>query len=97
MLGPTGRVDFADGATTPSVQRPAGIYYVANSAPTTITQLSNATIGQVVILVFDDANTSITDGGNFALAGNFTSSANDVLMLVTRDGTNWHEISRSAN
>jgi len=97
VLGPTGRVDFADGATTPSVQRPAGIYYVANSAPTTITQLSNATIGQVVILVFDDANTSITDGGNFALAGNFTSSANDVLMLVTRDGTNWHEISRSAN
>lgn len=33
---------------------------------------------------------------NLKLAGNFVATADDVLLLCS-DGTNWYEISRSAN
>ena len=49
----------------------------------------------VITLVFDDALT-VTDGGNLILAGNFVTTANDVLTLLC-DGSNWFEVSRSVN
>ena len=53
-------------------------------------------IGRTITLVFDGVLT-VNDGtGNLALAGNFTTSANDTLMLIC-DGTTWYEVSRSAN
>jgi hypothetical protein len=53
-------------------------------------------IGRTITLVFDNVLT-VNDGtGNLALAGNFTTSADDTLML-TCNGTTWYEVSRSAN
>jgi hypothetical protein len=63
------------------------------SGITSISAPSNA--GRTVTLIFEDVLT-VTDGSNLKLAGNFTTSANDTLQL-TCDGTNWYEVSRSAN
>ena len=38
----------------------------------------------------------MTDGSNLKLAGNFVTTADDVITLVC-DGTNWFEMSRSVN
>ena len=51
--------------------------------------------GHRVTLIFSDVLT-VTDGSNLRLAGNFTTSANDTMTLIC-DGTNWFELSRSAN
>lgn len=50
---------------------------------------------RVITLVFADVLT-LTDGSNLKLAGNFTTSADDILMGMW-DGINFYEISRSAN
>lgn len=51
--------------------------------------------GRRVTLVFAGALT-VTDGSNLKLNGNFVTTADDCLTLVC-DGTNWYEVSRSAN
>lgn len=51
--------------------------------------------GRTVHLIFDSTPT-VTDTGTSVLAGNFVATANDVL-TITCDGTNWYEVSRSAN
>lgn len=51
--------------------------------------------GHVVTLIFGGALT-VNDGSNLKLAGNFVTTADDTLMLAC-DGTNWYEVSRSAN
>ncbi len=51
--------------------------------------------GRVIFLIFDDSLT-VHDGNNLVLAGDFSTSANSVLLLVC-DGTNWFEVSRSTN
>lgn len=65
------------------------------SGTTNIENIQAVGAGVVVALVFEGILT-VVDGGNLKLAGNFTTSANDTLMLVC-DGTYWYEISRSAN
>lgn len=52
-------------------------------------------IRRVVTLQFTGTPT-VTDGGNLALAGNFVATADDTLTL-RGDGSNWNEVSRSAN
>jgi hypothetical protein len=51
--------------------------------------------GRTVRLIFQGVLT-VTDGANLKLAGNFTTSADDVLTLAC-DGSAWYEVSRSAN
>lgn len=51
--------------------------------------------GRTVRLIFQGVLT-FTDGSNLKLAGNFVTTADDVITLVC-DGTNWYEVSRSAN
>jgi len=51
--------------------------------------------GHKVTLIFSGILT-FTDGSNLKLAGNFTTSADDTITLIC-DGSNWYEISRSAN
>lgn len=52
--------------------------------------------GTELTLIFDGVLT-VNDGtGNLKLAGNFTTSADDVLRVYW-DGTNWLEVSRSVN
>jgi hypothetical protein len=89
------RSNNADGDTTPSV---AGMdtIIITNSAPTTITQFDDSYDGQLLICTFADANTTINDGGNFALSASFTSTANDVMLLINIAGV-WREVSRSVN
>jgi hypothetical protein len=62
---------------------------------TTITQVDAHEAGYTMTLVFAGALT-VTNGGNLRLAGNFTTSADDTLTLVS-DGTNWYEVARSVN
>lgn len=38
-----------------------------------------------------------TDGGNLKLAGDFVTTADDAITLVTPDGVTWYEASRSVN
>ena len=62
---------------------------------TTITSIVAATTGRKVTLIFAGILT-LTDGSNLKLAGNFVTTADDVITLVS-DGTNWVEQSRSVN
>ena len=57
--------------------------------------MAASTTGRIVILQFDSTPT-LTDGGNLKLAGNFTASAGDIMILVAI-GDDWLEISRSVN
>lgn len=63
---------------------------------TNITSITAAgSTGRTVTLIFAGILT-FTDGGNLKLAGNFVTTADDVITL-TCDGTNWYEVSRSVN
>ena len=86
-------VTWASGDTTPSVLG-GKAFKTANAGATTITFFDDGIEGQEITIVFGDANTTLTDGGNLALAGGFTSTTNDVMHLIY-DGTVWCEISRS--
>lgn len=64
------------------------------------TTITNITVngglqGLTLMLIFDAALT-VQDGGNLRLEGDFVTTADDTLTLVT-DGTNWYEISRRVN
>lgn len=85
---------------TPDVSL-AQVFTLTNSAATTITAFISAAVGQRVLFIFADVNTTIQDAsvaGVIQLAGgaNFVGSVNDTLELIW-DGTNWYEISRSVN
>ncbi len=86
---------FTSNDTTPSVAL-GELFLSTNAAPTTVTQLDDGAVGQRVTIVSTNSNFQITDGGNFRLNGNYSSTADDVLELIW-DGSLWREISRSAN
>jgi hypothetical protein len=58
--------------------------------------ISGGWAGRIVVLKFTDALTIFDGGGSVKLAGNFTSTADDMLTLLY-DGNVWLELSRSAN
>jgi hypothetical protein len=60
-----------------------------------ITSITASYSGRVVYLNFA-STASLTDGSNLKLNGNFTGSADDMIMLIC-DGTNWIELARSTN
>lgn len=82
---------FTANDSTPSV---AGgrIFKTANSAPTTITMFDSGTNGQEIVVVINDANTTIDFTGT-NLKGNagadWTPTTNDHMLCVFT-GTNWH-------
>lgn len=86
---------FTNAAATPSV---AGfdIWFTGNSGATTITNLTNGSVGQRVTLICGDANTTLSDAGTLRLNGAFTCTADDTITLVY-DGANWFEVARSVN
>jgi hypothetical protein len=85
---------YTGGATTPSV---TGITYmpISNSSATTITNFTGGVTGQILYLLFNDANTTI-NRSNARLAGsiNFTSAQFATLALLF-NGSEWIEVSRS--
>jgi hypothetical protein len=77
----------------------AGVNYmhIANSGGTTITNFTGAVLGQVLVLSFADANTTINRANCFLAGGaNFVSTQYDTLVLVY-SALGWVECSRSAN
>lgn len=86
---------YTDADTTPSVKY-ARTLRVANTGSISITDLDDGVEGQVVEMVFDDANTSIADSAPFRLSAAFTSGQYDSL-VVKKQGTQWVELSRSNN
>ena len=99
LLSQTGfsTVTFSDGATGPSVIN-GNRFKTANTGATTITNFTQGTDGQLITIIFTDANTTVQNNANIKLAGaaDFTSTADDTLMLVY-DGSVWREVSRSVN
>lgn len=71
-----------------------GNYYVV-SGTAVIDSIAIQTVGKFIFLQTAAACT-LSDGGNLKLAGDFNATADDVILLIS-DGTNWHEVSRSAN
>jgi len=69
--------------------------FIRITGTTNITSVTASWEGRRVVLKFADVLT-FTDGSNLKLAGNFVTSADDTITLVS-DGTNWYEESRSAN
>ena len=65
------------------------------SGTTTITSVTAAQAGRLVTLQFSGILT-FTDGSNLKLNGNFVTTADDTITLIS-DGTNWFEVSRSVN
>jgi hypothetical protein len=86
---------FGNGDTTPDVSS-GDIYSTNNTNPTTITTFDNGHAGQVIRIVFTDANTTIAESGNIKLSAAFTSTADDTMTLLF-NGANWYELSRSVN
>jgi hypothetical protein len=62
---------------------------------TTITSITAGQPDEIVTLIFAGALT-VTDGSNLRLNGNFVTTADDTLTLIS-DGTNWIEMARSTN
>lgn len=70
----------------------------------TIATITGGTEGMILILLFVDANITITDtdahtANTVDLAGTATdlTSADDTVLTLFFDGTSWYEISRSVN
>jgi hypothetical protein len=81
----------AAGSTiTPPRERFVGVTGSSGS----ITSITPHEAGYVMTLGFVGGPT-VVDGGNLHLAGNFVSTSDDTLTLIT-DGTNWYEVARSA-
>ena len=96
----TGAVYGATGTTIASAAAlPLGngnSFHVSGTTTiTSVTPCNAANSGRTVILIFNGVLT-VTDGSNLKLAGNFVTTADDVLHLVC-DGTSWFEVSRAAN
>lgn len=83
----------------PTVASAAAIQVIAPfsfvSGTTTITSITAGSAGREITLKFTGALT-FTDGAGLVLAGNFVTTADDSISLVS-DGTNWVEKSRSVN
>jgi len=83
--------NFADADATPSVAQ--GMYFkTANTGGTTITALNDGFTGQVVIVIINDANTTVDFTGTTLkgnAGGDWSASADDQMTCVF-DGTNWY-------
>lgn len=89
-LKPNVRVFPADDAT-PSI-KDGKVFKTANANPTTITTFEDGQIGQVIIVIINDGNTTIDFTGT-NLKGNAGvdwSPAQYDHFHCTYDGTNWH-------
>jgi hypothetical protein len=79
-----------DVASTGTVTLPLYSNYFNITGTTNITSITASWPGRVVFLKFAGVLT-LTDGSNLKLGGNFVTTADDVIGIVT-DGTNWYQI-----
>jgi hypothetical protein len=89
---------YTQGDTTPSVLN-VSFMVIANAGATSITNFTNAVNGQILTLIFSDANTTVTRNNAYLSLGlNFTSTANDTLTLIYRSADAlWYEVARGIN
>ena len=89
---------YTQGDTTPTVLGVSHMY-VTNTVSTSITNFTNAVNGQILTLIFNDSNTTITRNNAYLFGGlNFTSTANDTLTLIySAPNSSWYEVCRSLN
>lgn len=94
-LQPTVVISTLASSATPSVY---GMTRCLTGGTTTITDLTNGALGQVLTIIAEHAIT-ITDGTNLFLSGsaNFVMAATDTLTLICKADGNWYEIGRSDN
>jgi hypothetical protein len=76
-------------ASAATVALPGGPI-VEVTGTTSITNITADAAGRIVIVKFTGALT-LTDGGNLKLGGNFTTSADDAILIFC-DGTNWYQV-----
>ena len=96
QVGQTLRVHYTTmTATAGAITLNEGANFYALAGTASVTSITARPSGTVVWLMTTSTDT-LVDGSNLVLAGNFTGTANDVICLVS-NGTNWYEVSRSAN
>lgn len=71
------------------------IFHVTGTTNFTNITTTNMVTGACFTIIFDGILT-VTDGGNLKLLANYVTTADDTLTLCF-DGTNYYELSRSAN
>lgn len=87
---------YSGGDATPDVTNTTYMS-ITNGGPTTISNFTNGYEGQVLTLFFTDSNTTINRANAYLAGGiNFTSTANDILVL-RKTGSSWIEVCRSVN
>jgi hypothetical protein len=89
---------YTAGQTTPSVSG-ANYLIIDNSnvpAGIIITDFTGGKLGQQLLLIFKDSNTTINSNTTIRLSQPFISTNNDTLTLFF-DGSSWVEVSRSVN
>lgn len=82
-------------ATTTALGEGNLFHITGTTTITTLNTCNAANNGRDLTLIFDGILT-FTDGNNLKLAGNFVTTADDVIQLSC-DGTNWYESDRSIN
>jgi len=88
---------FTENDATPSVAAGDVFYLTAGWMLTAISMFDEGTAGQeITVINTGGAFVPIVDGGSLKLNGDFNMGQDDVIKLVF-NGTNWYELSRSAN
>jgi parallel beta-helix repeat protein len=85
--------------TTPDVSSGNIFITSANSGATTITDLSNPYVGQIITIIggSNTSSSTIADSGNFNLSAAWTASLDDVLVLYVQADNDYIELSRVDN
>lgn len=87
---------YSAGDTTPTVAG-VSVLRIVNASPTTISGFDDGVNGQLLILKFDDANTTINRTNAYLAGGvNYVSGVDDTLVLFRLAGA-WYELCRSTN
>lgn len=97
-----GRLAPADGDTTPSVKGGVRVIVFNNTNPTTVTNLDDGEVGQVIVMRCSNGNTTLSEnsdgGGNFHLDSNSNLTiGNRDTASVMYDGTRWLAVALSTN
>lgn len=93
----SGIVTFTADDTTPDVSG-SRMFKVSNewTAGHNITMFDGGAAGQAIVVIGNDSDCVVTDGGNLLLTGDWTGSPGKTLSLLF-DGTNWYETGRGNN
>lgn len=93
---PTTPVKFTivSSGTTPGVQ--GGYLEIFNSAPTSVTNFTGGSPGQVLTVYFGNANTTLVQGTTLNLSGtaSYAVPSNTIMQFLLLGATQWYELSR---